>query len=272
MKEFQKIIKYLAIAFGLYLAITIIGFIISVGLAICTGICGVQMISEQTDIERIDITKNFEEFSKLKVEIASANLTIKSEGEEFKIETYQIPEATKIQNSDGTLVIKDTKKFVYNNESNIIIYIPVNTKLEEMKLELGAGTVNIEKINSDKIEFSFGAGSVNVKELISEDAKIECGAGQVIIEDTNLYNAKIDSGVGKLVYSGEMTGNSKVNCGIGEVILNLQGGTEKYSVKTEKGLGDIKVNGTSVANESTIGNGANEISVEGGIGNIEINM
>ena len=41
MKEFQKIIKYVAIAFGIYLAITIISIIVGVIGAIFTGIYGV---------------------------------------------------------------------------------------------------------------------------------------------------------------------------------------------------------------------------------------
>lgn len=272
MKEFQKILKYLAIAFGLYLAITIIGFIISVGLAVCTGIYGVQMISGGIDVERVDVTKEFEEFSTLKLEISSANLTIKTEGDKFKVETYQIPETTKIENENGKLKIKDSKKFVYNNQSNIIIYIPEGTEIEELKLDLGAGAINIEKLNSNKIDCSFGAGNVKIKELISKNSKIECGAGQIIIEDCELNNSDIDTGIGRLSYSGLITGDSKINCGVGEVILNLEGGNDKYTIKAKKGLGDIKINGASVEKESTTGNGENKISIEGGIGNIEINM
>ena len=69
MKEFQKIIKYVAIAFGIYLAITIISIIVGVIGAIFTGIYGVQMITEQTSIERIDEELVFSEISKLEVEV-----------------------------------------------------------------------------------------------------------------------------------------------------------------------------------------------------------
>lgn len=272
MKEFQKIIKYAAIAFGLYLSINIIGAIVGGVLAISTGIYGASVIMEQKDVERIDMTKEFEQFDKLNLEIASSNLTIKTEGEQFKVETYKMPKTTKIEVNNGTLKIQDTKKIINTQESNITIYIPENTQIEEIKLEMGAGVVNINKINSNKIKFSFGAGSVNIKELISKEAKIECGAGQVIIEDTDLTNAKLDSGVGKLVYSGYMRGNSKIDSGIGEVILNLEGGSEIYTIEAEKGIGDIKINNNSVSNESITGNGENKVSIDGGIGSIQVNM
>lgn len=272
MKEFQKIIKYAAIAFALYLSITIIGAIVGGVLAISTGIYGASVIMEQKDIERVDVTKEFEQFNKLDLEIAASNLTIKTEGNQFKVETYRIPKTTKIEVDNGTLKIRDNKKIINSQESNIIIYIPEETIIEDIKLEMGAGTVNLNKINSEKIHFSFGAGSVNIRELIAKEARIECGAGQVIIEDTDLTNAKLDSGVGKLVYSGYMRGRTKIDSGIGEVILNLEGGSEIYTIEAEKGIGDIRINNESVPNETIKGNGENKISIDGGIGSIQVNM
>lgn len=272
MKEFQKIIKYVAIAFGLYLAITIIGAIVGGVLAISTGIYGISLLTQQSDVERIDTENKFDQFTKMNLEISSANLVIKSEGDVYKVETYQIPESTKIENKNGELIIKDTKKFVPNQESKITIYIPAGTKLEEIELEIGAGTVNIANIQTEKAEFSFGAGNVEIANLISNEAKIECGAGQVNIANSQLMNAKLDTGVGKLVYSGQMMGNSKINCGIGEVNLQLDGGTEIYSIDVEKGIGEIKINGNKVTNKTVTGNGENRISIDGGIGNINIEM
>ena len=86
MNVFQKIIKYGAIAFGLYLAITIISIIVGVVLSISTGLFGIQMIAEQSDIEKVDVTQEFEQFSKMDLQINSSNLTVKAEGEVFKIE------------------------------------------------------------------------------------------------------------------------------------------------------------------------------------------
>lgn len=272
MKEFQKIIKYVAIAFGIYLAITIISIIVGVIGAIFTGIYGVQMITEQTSIERMDEELVFSEFSKLEVEIFATNLNIKTEGQEFKVETFQVPETTKIENKDGKLIIKDSKKFTYKNESSITIYIPENTKLEKINLDIGAGRVNIEKLDVKDANFDFGAGSVEIKNMKSEKTDIECGAGQVKIADSELTNTDLDAGVGKLEFTGYIKGNSQVNCGIGEVILNLEGGKDLYTIRAEKGIGDIKINDESVSNESTTGTGENRISVEGGIGNIKIKM
>ena len=272
MKQFQKIIKYIAIAFGLYLSISIISAIVCGVLALCTGIYGVSVLTGETSVERVDMTKEVGEFSTLKLDIVATNLTIKTGGEQYKVETYQIPQTTKIENEEGTLIIKDTKKFGNYNQSSITIYIPEGTELNDIKLEMGAGTVNIEMIKANKVDFSFGAGSVKIKNLGAENSKIECGAGKVIMENVDLNNTKIEIGAGKLECSGMLRGNTKIDCRVGEVTLNLEGGKEIYTIEAEKGIGSIKVNGNSVANESITGDGENKISIDGGIGNIEVNM
>jgi len=272
MKEFQKIIKYVAIGFGLYLAVTIISFIVSIIIGICTGIYGVQWIADNSKVERIDFTKEYERFSELDLSITAADLRIIAEGEDFKVETYQIPQTTKIERQNEKLIIKDTKKLRYNNDSVITIYVPEDSDFSKIKLEMGAGKVTIEDISADLVDFSFGAGSVKLKGITSKESKIECGAGEVVIEDARLNDVSLETGVGKLAFSGEMTGKSKIDCGIGEVDLNLTGGEEQYKIKTEKGLGEIKINGKSIPNETTTGDGENRISIEGGIGSININM
>lgn len=272
MNGFQKLIKYLSIGFGLYLAIMIIGAIVTGILAIFTGIYGVSIITQETNVEVIDEQYVFDQFAKIDLEIDASNLVIKAKGNEYKVETYKVPQSTKIENNNGTLKIKDKKILRVMQESKIIIYVPEATNLEELELDMGAGIVEIENINSNKVDFSFGAGSVNIKNLISTHAEIECGAGQVKIEDSDLTNTQLDAGVGKLVYSGFMKGNSKVNCGIGEVNLNLAGGKEIYTIDAEKGIGDIKINGNKIANETITGNGENKIAISGGIGSINIEM
>lgn len=272
MKDFQKVIKYLAIAFALYLAITIIGAIVTGTLAIFSGIYGISIIKDEIQVDRKSEEIILEQFSKMDLEIAASNIVIKSEGNTYKVETYQVPETTKIENKNGTLEIKDTKKFTVMQECQITIYIPADVTLKELELDIGAGIVEMENINSNKIDFSFGAGSVNIKKLVSTNAEIECGAGQVIIEEADLTNTKLDTGVGKLIYKGYMKGNSRVNCGVGEVNLNFEGGSEAYSIDAEKGIGDIKINGNKITNETITGNGENKVSINGGIGSINIEI
>lgn len=283
MKEFQKIIKYIAVAFGLYLAISIIGGIIAIIVSIFTGFYGISYLtdslndainSDDTSIERIDENQEVEEFSKMKLDISASNLTIKLEGNSYKVETYQIPKNTKIESKDGILEIKNNKKLnKSDSKSSITIYLPEGVELEEADIQIGAGIVDVTGLIAKNVEFNFGAGNVNMQNItVKNNAKIECGAGQAIIKNSELANANIEAGVGKLVYSGDLTGNTQIDCGVGDVELELTGDAEKYAIHTEKGIGDIKINDSSVADDSTTGNGENKINIEGGVGSIDIKM
>lgn len=283
MKEFQKIIKYAAIAFGLYLAISIIGGIIAIIVSIFTGFYGISYLtdslndtinSDDTSIERNDENQEVEEFSKMRLDISASNLTIKLEGNSYKVETYQIPKNTKIESKDGILEIKNNKKLnKSDSKSRITIYLPEDVELEEADIQVGAGIVDVTGLIAKNVEFNFGAGNVNMQNIsVKNNAKIECGAGQAIIKNSELANADIEAGVGKLVYSGDLTGNTQIDCGVGDVELELTGDAEKYAIHTEKGIGDIKINDSSVADDSTTGNGENKINIEGGVGSIDIKM
>ena len=77
-------------------------------------------------------------------------------------------------------------------------------------------------------------------------------------------------GIGKFEVTSVITGNSKVNAGIGILELNIQGNKENYTIKTDKGIGSIKIDGKEVADNVTYGNGENNIKIDGGIGSIDI--
>lgn len=283
MKEFQKIIKYASIAFGLYLAVSIIGGIVAIVVSIFTGIYGVNYLtdnlqdalkSNDSNVEIIDENQELEQFSKMKLEISTANLTVKSEGNSYRVEKYQIPKNTKIESKDGVLEIKNEKIFNKNDsKSSITVYIPENVEIDDVAIEIGAGTVNIEEIKAKNVDFDFGAGNVELENIsVNNNTKIQCGAGQVIIKKSELTNANIDAGVGKLSYLGELKGNSKISCGVGSVQLDLIGDSDMYEIHAEKGIGDIKIDDVSVADNSTTGNGENKINIEGGVGSVNIKL
>ena len=230
--------------------------------------------SNDSNVDIIDENQELEQFSKMKLEISTANLTVKSEGNSYRVEKYQIPKNTKIESKDGVLEIKNEKIFNKNDsKSSITVYIPENVELDDVAIEIGAGTVNIAEIKAKNVDFDFGAGNVELENIsVNNNTKIQCGAGQVIIKKSELTNANIDAGVGKLSYLGELKGNSKISCGVGSVQLDLIGDSDMYEIHAEKGIGDIKIDDVSVADNSTTGNGENKINIEGGVGSVDIKL
>lgn len=270
MNQAQKIIKYLAIAFGLYLAINIIGWVIF-GIFSIAGISKIAEISQE-DITTITYSQEFEDVENLDFEIKYAQIYVKA-GETLKIEADKVNDDWKINKDGKTLKISNVgKSWNINNEIPIlVIYLPEELQLNKVEIESGAGETNIEYLNSKSIELNLGAGKVSINNIASEKASIECGAGEVIIKNADLTNVRLEAGIGRLEYSGYIRGISNIECGIGELDLNLAGG-EIYSISAEKGIGEITINGESIKKDAVVGNGENKIDIEGGIGAIKVKI
>ena len=273
MTTAQKIIKYVANAFAIFLIVTIISAIINGVFGIFGFIDNVNSKNNQILDEIITISDNLEEITTLKLDVIGTNLEIK-DGEKFEVKTNN--SNIKYSNQSGNVKIeeKGTKIWNYSKNSNSIlsIYIPRDMKqISEIKMNMGAGMVTIENLNAENLSFDLGAGNVNIDNLtVNNKAKINGGAGNIDINYGKIANLNCDLGVGKTSIKADITGNSKIDTGIGELNLYLTLAKENYSLDVSKGIGEIKIGGSSVSDNTTIGNGKNNIKIDGGIGKIDI--
>lgn len=265
MKNAQRVIKYLAIAFGLFLSISIIGAIISVLL----GLCGVFVFWNGNTY---DFTQSYSNIRELDIDIGGIDLTIE-EGEEFKVEAQGIPESYKIKQENDVLKIEKTG-FVFwgNGVGKITIYIPKDTNLRKASIETGEGQMKIENLEATELELKLGAGEVKIDRIVTQKADIDCGVGQVVIKQGDLTNLDLNAGVGRVEYNGFIRGNSDIDCGVGETVFNLSGTMSMYNIVAEKGIGSIVFNGKDVSSGTIIQTGDNKIDIDGGVGRIEINI
>ena len=77
-------------------------------------------------------------------------------------------------------------------------------------------------------------------------------------------------GVVNFKLSGKLTGDSDIDCGVGKLELVVLGKQEEYTIKAKKGIGDFQVNGRSVADDTTIGNGNYRMEIDAGVGKTEV--
>ena len=271
MTTAQKIIKYLAIAFAIFLIITIISTILTVTVAL-SGILGLKKAIESLDNTEI-VTTSFEnaEINTLYIDIAATNLTIK-QGEILKIETDNSNIDCKQSNEELKINEKHYKWFTYNNiEKELILYIPEDLQFERVKINAGAGKINLEQLDTQRLTFQLGAGECEIQNLnVSKECKIEGGAGKVTISSGTIKDLDFDMGVGEANITADLTGESEINAGVGELNIELQGEKDSYKIKADKGIGAIKIDGKQISNGEIYGDGENEIDIDGGIGSINI--
>lgn len=265
MMQTQKIIKYVALTFAIFLVVTIITGIIGAVLSI-GNIFNNDNITD--NLETLDVSGTA---SIINIDVNSVNIVLK-EGTTLKAETNN--KYINVKQDDNKLFITENNhNWLKNNNGDLIIYIPSDLVIDEMRLNSGAGKITIDKLSTQILYFDLGAGKVTINNLtVSKKAKINGGAGKVSILDGNINNLDLDMGVGKLSITSIITGNSKIDAGVGATELNLIGTNDDYQIKLDKGIGSSTINGNNMSDDSVYGNGTNTIDIDGGVGSIKINI
>lgn len=271
MSEGQKVIKYIAMAFAIFLIVNIIGGIIT-AFACIAGVTGIVSINSNTE-NMVDFSESYTQVEQIQIECKLSNLNIK-QGTEFKIEATTIEDKFECENKDGILKIREKELRLFWNtvsDSNITVYIPENIKLTNVKIETGAGKVTIEKLCTDKLKLDLGAGSVKICDInVEKETKINGGVGKVTIENSILNNLELDCGVGEFEMTAKLIGDTDIDCGVGRLEVNLIGNEDDYKISAKKGLGSFKINSKEIQNDTKYGNGQNNIKIDAGVGSTVI--
>lgn len=265
MTQTQKIIKYLAITFAIFLAAAIIfGIVGTIGMIF--GFGNRDTILDQS--VNIDISQ---EISSLKIDVGGAQLRI-VEGDSFmlssNIKNLQVSE------HNGELSIVQKQKFIRthsNNVGEILFTVPANTHFKWVDIDAGAGDVFASKLFADRLSFDLGAGRVQIDYIeVNSKAEINAGAGEMTIGGGVIRNLELDLGVGKTGLKAALEGRSEINCGVGETSITICGNQQDYTLEIDSGVGNVEVDGKSVNGNCTLGKGANLVDIDGGVGSIYI--
>ena len=258
MSSFVRVIKYLAIAFALFLIVTIFTGILGVG----QGIISFSGFFNDDTVLELDAKTNY-----LDIELKCGDLKIKT-ADELKVETRS--DKIKVEQDGEKIKVKDETNSMFGcDKQEIFVYLPDMT-FEAISIKSGAGRVEAESLKADETYLSLGAGEVIINELISKNPRIKTGAGSLTIKSGELKDLKLEMGAGEAKISASLTGKNEIECGIGRLELNLAGKKSEYDFELEKGLGRILFNGAEISADTELGGGETKIDIDGGIGEIDI--
>lgn len=292
MSEIQKVIKYVAMGFAIFLAVSIISGII-------TAVVHVTGYFSDNGGETVDIVKEFDSDSvrDIRIEMKAGELKVKEgSGDKIYVEVANAREDFEVNlSSGGNLVIKDKKEFFrfisFDGRKTVVtVSLPRDFVAERMNIEagaggikisdvranklsidLGAGNTDIRNIRVDKLDMNAGAGNIYGTNLYAEDVDIDGGVGNITLEEVEFYNTDVDSGVGNVEIAGLLYGKNEFDGGVGETRLRIANSSDAYRVRVEKGLGSIRINGEKYSNVNWNNTTAeNSIFAKGGVGNINI--
>ena len=263
MNTFQKIAKYCAMAFAIFLAFSIIVGILGAA-SVFDFVFGSEGVVTE-DLKNYEISQNLTD---LYIDIEAADVNIRS-GDKFLLSSNL--ENIKIEEKDGGLYISEKTSFKWGKISiaSLNLTIPDNIEFEKADITTSAGRLTVDKLSAKKLSLELGAGEVEIGKLCaSSKAEIDGGAGEITVKSGVLNNLDLDLGVGAINFSAQIHGNSEINQGVGETKLNLIGSKDDYELDFDKGLGSIKVEKEEMKDGETYGDGENKIDIDGGVGNI----
>lgn len=271
----QRVIKYCAVAFAVLLICGIISAIVSVGvmLSYVFGNRGSESFVPGTTevIEVGEVTE--QNLTGLYLDLKATSVVIER-GAEFVLESD--PDVITVSRGGNALYVQE-KDFNFLTDwgtrgRELRIVLPESWgELDTLRLNAGAGRVEMSDVEAKNLELNLGAGKTEVSRITAtERAKINGGAGYLAVRESELKNLDLDMGVGKVELDAKLLGDSQIDAGVGKLEVNLRGVADEYRMKVEKGLGSITLNGEKLGDGAVRGEGANLIDIDGGVGAIEI--
>lgn len=253
----QKLIKAFAICLAIFIIVSIINAVVYLASSI---------FSVNNDV---NMNENYSsEITNIKIDMGTSNLIIKK-GDTLNVIADNVSKRFKVNEESDTLTIKEKSINVFRNKSISKVIITIPNNLKDLSIDFGAGKLEISDINTSRFNLDQGASKVTINNLISGKTDIDGGAGELNIKSSVLEDLDLDMGAGKFYFSGNLHGNNKIEQGVGELILDLNG--NDYTIKASKGLGSITINGEDYSKNTTVGEGVNDIKIDGGIGSIIVN-
>ena len=221
----QKVIKYLAFGFAIFLIMTILSGIVYGVLGIATA---GKLIGDNSTVATE--CENEEKLC-LKIALSISNLEIKK-GDKLAVETKN--EKVEVVQDDHKLVITERDRHLFEryNDREVIVYIPEDMKFEKVGISGGVGSIHIEKLYAKELEMALGIGETKIIALETEKADISTGIGEVsvgLISRAEDYEIEAEKGLGDITLDGKSVSNY------------YKEGSGLKQIKIKGGIGSIKI-------------------------------
>lgn len=158
---------------------------------------------------------------------------------------------------------------------NITVVVPEEVTLENIKIDIAAGSANIEDITGNTAEFILNAGEITGNNLIlKENTQISIQAGELNLNGIDAKDLKLNCNMGDAEVSGRIYGDNNISCNMGDITLNLEGSEDEYYFgKITQTFANVDINSSNIShikNENGM-DVLNRINLDCNMGNIDIN-
>lgn len=208
------------------------------------------------DSETSNKEESFSGIKNLEVDVDYSSVVLKNyDGSDVKVDARGIAATKfKVREKGNTLYIED-KTHRPVDSSEITIYLPKDSQMQEVSLDAGAGEIILDTLNAHEFSSEIGGGRLYISEKLTA-YEIDCSVGAGQMDLASLSGTEIE-----------------LDCGAGQITATLEGTQEDYSLEAECGLGQIQFGDESYGalnDRISRGDGKREIKLDCGVGQIDI--
>lgn len=211
-----------------------------------------------TDVRTTSFTQYFGNASYLDIDMDAANVKIITDDSlenAFLVEAYDMPINTEVELDDEKLKISsdswNLSLFSLSdlNVGTIKIHVPKNHKFKNVEINLNAGNLNVELLNTRSLSLELNAGNLKFNELSVDDLEAEVNAGNMTFSYV-IVNKK-----------------AELSCNAGNIDLGLAGKADEYRFDIEENLANLTINDS---NDVSSYRGSKRIDIECNVGKVNI--
>lgn len=191
--------------------------------------------------------------SDLEIKVGAGDLTIKSHEEDSVRLEISGNDKMQCYVEDDTLKITGGLVDTVNTNSKMVVYLPEDKIYNVIIIDVGAGNIEIEKLEGYDVDLVVAMGQLVAEEMIAGSLTVEVGMG----------NAQI---------KGSANHEVIVECGMGQVTMNMTGKSTDYNYNLDCGLGTLSVENVyyiaGIGDSYVNNNAPMEMNVSVGMGNV----
>ncbi|MDE7273262.1 MAG: DUF4097 domain-containing protein, partial [Lachnospiraceae bacterium] len=192
----------------------------------------------------------------LEIRIAAADVRTKeAAGEEIRVEAKNLRDGRyTCEQNGGKLVVAHEIEGIgnfhrWNDETQIVLYLPEGMRLDSIVLEIGAGEVRMDagSISCSDMDVEIGAGKWKAANLsVSGELNVKIGAGKAKMKRVTAGSVNIECGVGSSVYKGRIGGDIRVGCGVGSCSFQLENKEGDFNYDVSCAMGSVTINNNKI--------------------------
>lgn len=216
---------------------------LGIGLSIVAYVLGGRIVGNVRYFNTGNFEQEYVNVYSLDFDFAACDVKIRTgTDDKFKIKAENIPLEmfeSKVKNGTWSIELKETKRrwkrFLgvnIHSDMNIEITLPKNHSLEEVTINGGAASIEVDMLHAGNVEINIGAGSIKIHKLSASKLKSTTGVG----------DTKID---------GYISGNVDIDCSVGSVELELDNELKDFNYHVNVSLGSVEIEGLNLSNSPT---------------------